>query len=136
MSASAISSSHQPDPSEIGLFEKPINPRQRNYQLLDKEYTSFQLGDNSTALYHIAVLVDPLSESGQKWSSIVQVCTLSFNHTFLHSFLLQWLSNIPDTFIEILLHPGKYTEVGFLAIFLAFSAKPITQVAPQEILSV
>lgn len=30
---------------------------------------------------------------------------------------LQWLSNVPDTFVEIHLHPGKYTEVGFLAIF-------------------
>jgi len=57
-------------------------------------------------------------------------------YAFLHSFLLQWLSNIPDTFIEILLHPGKYTEVGFTAIFFAFSAKQIIQVAPQEILSV
>ena len=77
MSASAISSSHQPDPSEIGLFETPIKARQRNYELLNKKHTSFQLGNNSTALYHIAVLVDPLSENGQKWSSIVQVCTLS-----------------------------------------------------------
>jgi len=51
MSASIIASSRQPDVSEVGL---------------NKEYASFQMGDNSMALYRIALLVDPLSEYGQK----------------------------------------------------------------------
>lgn len=47
-----------------------------------------------TALYHIVVIVDPLSETGQKWSS-----------------LLKWLANIPDTFIKIYMNPGQYKNV-------------------------
>ncbi|KAF8155695.1 UDP-glucose:glycoprotein glucosyltransferase-domain-containing protein [Crassisporium funariophilum] len=94
MASSVISSSQLPDPSESGLFDAPPRPRQSSYQLLDSKYTSFAFGDNSTAVYHIAVLVDPLSELAQKWSSI-----------------LKWLSNVPGVFIEIHLNPGRYTEI-------------------------
>jgi UDP-glucose:glycoprotein glucosyltransferase len=83
MSTSIIASDHQPDPSEVGLFDTPNKARQRSYELLNKEFTSFEIGDNSTALYHIAVLVDPLSEQGQKWSSIIQVCTSVFPILFV-----------------------------------------------------
>lgn len=85
MSSSVITSSQQPDPSEIGLFAAPAKPRQRNYELLEKEYTSFEFGNNSTALYRAVVLVDPLSESGQKWSSIIQVRTVLVFESFLNS---------------------------------------------------
>ena len=74
MTTSIIASSHQPDPSEVGLFDTPNKARQRSYQHLSQEYTSFRMGNNSTALYHIAILLDPLSEHGQKWSSIIEVC--------------------------------------------------------------
>ena len=37
--ASLVSSIHLPDPSEVGLFNAPIRPRRRNYQLLGGEYT-------------------------------------------------------------------------------------------------
>ena len=33
----------------------------------------FEIGDNSTALYNVAVVMDPLSETAQKWSSLLQV---------------------------------------------------------------
>ncbi|KIM46645.1 glycosyltransferase family 24 protein [Hebeloma cylindrosporum] len=94
MASSVIASTQQPDPSEVGLFDAPPKPRQKTYQLLDSNYTTFEFGDNSTALYHVAVLIDPLSATAQKWSGI-----------------LKWLSNLPDIFIEIHLNPGRYTEV-------------------------
>uniref|UniRef100_A0A8H8CJL8 Glycosyltransferase family 24 protein n=1 Tax=Psilocybe cubensis TaxID=181762 RepID=A0A8H8CJL8_PSICU len=94
LASSVIAATQQPDPSEAGLFDKPLIVRQRGYQLLDSEYTSFQYGDNSTALHHVAVLVDPLSETGQRWSSLVK-----------------WLSNIPDIFISIHLNPAGYKDV-------------------------
>ncbi len=37
---------------------------------------AFSIGDNTTALYHFGVLVDPLSEAAQKWSSLFEVSTL------------------------------------------------------------
>ena len=39
LASSLISSIHLPDPSEVGLFNAPILPRRRNYQLLDGVYT-------------------------------------------------------------------------------------------------
>jgi UDP-glucose:glycoprotein glucosyltransferase len=85
MSTSVIASSQQPDPSEIGLFAAPAKPRQKNYELLEKEFTSFEFGNHSTALYRVVVLVDPLSESGQKWSSIIQVRTVPGLRDFFNS---------------------------------------------------
>jgi len=78
MSSSIISSGQQPDPSEVGLFDTPNKARQRSYELLSKKYTSFEIGNSPTALYHIVVFFDPLSALGQKWSSIIQVCTCHF----------------------------------------------------------
>ncbi|KAF8905183.1 glycosyltransferase family 24 protein [Gymnopilus junonius] len=94
MVSSVVAAAQQPDPSETGLFDTPPRPRQKGYLLLDSNYTSFVYGDNSTALYHVSVLLDPLSEIGQKWSS-----------------LLKWLSSIPDIFIEVHLNPGRYTDI-------------------------
>lgn len=35
--------------------------------------SGFTLGDNTTAFYHFGIIVDPLSEAAQKWSSLMQV---------------------------------------------------------------
>ncbi|KAF8069177.1 glycosyltransferase family 24 protein [Lyophyllum atratum] len=94
MASSVIAAIQLPDPSEFSLFQTPQRPRQKQYQLLDSNYTAFEAGDNTTALYHIAVIMDPLSVTGQKWSS-----------------LLQWLSNVPDMFIEVHLNPARHREV-------------------------
>ena len=94
MASSIVSSIHLPDPSESGLFNAPIRPRRRNYQLLSGNYTyalnvcargvmtltrhvcrSFEYGNNSTALFHFGVLIDPLSDAAQKWSSLIEVCS-------------------------------------------------------------
>lgn len=86
-----MSSIHLPDPSEVGLFNAPIRPRRRNYRLLGGQYTyvqsccsveyswltrnrKFEYGDSSTALFHFGVLLDPLSEAAQKWTSLLEVC--------------------------------------------------------------
>ncbi|KAJ6624174.1 hypothetical protein B0H10DRAFT_1943373 [Mycena sp. CBHHK59/15] len=65
MSASVLSVIQAPEPNGGGIF-------QRNYRLLEDQYSSFQFGDNSTALYQIAVLVEPLSEMAQKWSNLLE----------------------------------------------------------------
>ncbi|KAJ3727354.1 UDP-glucose:glycoprotein glucosyltransferase-domain-containing protein [Lentinula guzmanii] len=87
MASSVISSIQLPDPSE-------------NYRTLESQYTVFEVGDNSTALYQIAVIVDPLSETAQKWSS-----------------LLKWISYLPDTYLEIRLNPTQYSEVPLKKFF-------------------
>ncbi|KAG6885729.1 hypothetical protein C0993_010556 [Termitomyces sp. T159_Od127] len=94
MSTSVITAIQIPDPSEVGLFHTPLRPRNKQYQLLDSRYTAFEAGDNSTALFHIAVVMDPLSIVGQRWSN-----------------LLEWLANVPDTFIEVHLNPAHHIEM-------------------------
>ncbi|KAE9396725.1 glycosyltransferase family 24 protein [Gymnopus androsaceus JB14] len=94
MASSVIAAIQQPDPSEVGL------PRNRNYRTLESNYTMFEIGDNTTALYQIGVILSPLSETAQRWSS-----------------LLQWLSHMPDTYIEVRLNPTPYTEVPLKKFF-------------------
>ncbi|KAK7047284.1 killer toxin resistant protein [Paramarasmius palmivorus] len=106
MTSSFIAAIQLPDPSEVGLFERSQRPRQRNYRTLEGKYTCFEFGDNSTALYQIGVLLDPLSETAQKWSS-----------------LMDWLSNIPDIHIEVHLNPAPYTDVP-LKRFFRYNLRP------------
>lgn len=61
-------------------------------------YSTYRFGDNSTALLHIGVVVDPLSEAAQRWSS-----------------LLEWLLTVPSVYVELHIHPStKHQDVGFL----------------------
>ncbi|TFY57738.1 hypothetical protein EVJ58_g6843 [Rhodofomes roseus] len=94
LASSLISAIELPDPSEVGLLNVPHKSRQLKYRLLDTEYTAFTLGDNSTASYHFGILLDPLSEAAQKWSS-----------------LMHWLLEIPGVTIELHLNPAKYGEL-------------------------
>ncbi|KAJ7032380.1 UDP-glucose:glycoprotein glucosyltransferase-domain-containing protein [Mycena alexandri] len=94
MAASVLAALQAPEANGGGIFDPPKRPRQRNYRLLDDQYSSFQYGDNSTALYQIAVIIDPLSEMAQKWSS-----------------LLEWLSHIPDIYIKVYTNPAPHEEI-------------------------
>jgi UDP-glucose:glycoprotein glucosyltransferase len=92
--SSLISAIQIPDPTETGLFNKPFRPRQRNYQLLGREHSGFKMGDPSTASVHFGIIIDPISDTAQKWSS-----------------LLQWATNLPGVFVEVYIHPAAYQEV-------------------------
>ncbi|KAI0073110.1 glycosyltransferase family 24 protein [Panus rudis PR-1116 ss-1] len=92
--SSIISNIQQPDPSEAGLFNTPHRPRRRNYRMLAGEHTKFTFGDNSTALFQFGVLLDPLSEAAQKWSS-----------------LIEWLLHDPAVYIELHINPPRYREL-------------------------
>ncbi|KAJ7222294.1 UDP-glucose:glycoprotein glucosyltransferase-domain-containing protein [Mycena pura] len=94
MSTSVLAALQAPEPNGGGIFDPPKRPRQRSYELLDGQYSSFHFGDNSTALYQIAVLLDPLSELAQKWSS-----------------LLEWLAHIPDIYIKVYTNPAPHQEI-------------------------
>lgn len=58
--------------------------------------SQFTFGENSTAIFNFGVVLDPLSESAQKWSS-----------------LLLWLLNIPGVSVDLRISPNNYREVGF-----------------------
>ncbi|CAK5263114.1 unnamed protein product [Mycena citricolor] len=91
---SIVAALEAPEPGGGGIFDPPKRPRQRSYQLLDDRYSTFQFGDNATALYQIAVLVDPISETAQKWAG-----------------LLEWLAHIPDVYIKVYTNPSINEEI-------------------------
>ena len=68
MAASVLAASQQAVPNEIGLFDAHPRPRQRGYEFLESLHTAYKIGGNSTALYHIAVVLDPPSETGKSGS--------------------------------------------------------------------
>ncbi|PIL30079.1 hypothetical protein GSI_07656 [Ganoderma sinense ZZ0214-1] len=94
VASSIVSSIQQPDPSEAGLFNAPQRPRLRNYQRLSSTYTGFSIGDNSTAIYHFGLLLDPLSEVAQKYTA-----------------LFEWLQEMPGVYIEFHINPTRFEEL-------------------------
>ncbi|KAI0786269.1 UDP-glucose:glycoprotein glucosyltransferase-domain-containing protein [Abortiporus biennis] len=107
IASSIISAIQVPDPSEAGLFNSGQSKvRRRGYQSLGGDYTKFEFGDNSTALFHFGVLLDPLSESAQKWTSI-----------------LEWLLNDPAVYVELHVNPPPYRTVP-LKRFYRFNLSP------------
>ncbi|KAF8145393.1 hypothetical protein K438DRAFT_547782 [Mycena galopus ATCC 62051] len=101
MASSVLATLYAPEANGGGIFDAPKRPRQRSYEILEDQYSSFQFGNNSTALYHIAVILDPLSEVGQRWSS-----------------LLEWLSHIPNMYIKVYINPAAHEEVGLASLHL------------------
>lgn len=91
---SVISTIQLPDPDQSALMNAQPRLRRRGYLHLGGEHTRFTFGDDSIAIFQFGVILDPLSESAQKWSS-----------------LLLWLLNIPGVFVDLRIHPNMYTEV-------------------------
>ncbi|KAG9126087.1 hypothetical protein FRC07_004930 [Ceratobasidium sp. 392] len=96
-----------PDPSEEGLFQSKSLVRQRIYHDLIGSECTFEIGDNSTALFHVGLLLDPLSEHAQKWSGIVE-----------------WLSTIPQTHVHIRLNPTMQLTEMPLKRFYRYKVHP------------
>ncbi|KAL4079421.1 glycosyltransferase family 24 protein [Scleroderma citrinum] len=95
VASSIIYADQQPDPSEAGLFDTSPKPRTGNYRLLSGNYTKFEFGDRSTARTHVGLLLDPLSEAAQKWSSVLE------HHSSL----------FPEAFIELYFNPVQHSDI-------------------------
>ncbi|KAL0959808.1 hypothetical protein HGRIS_011489 [Hohenbuehelia grisea] len=108
IASSVVSYVQVPDPIESGLLKARPRPRQRNYRMLEDHLTRFTFGDNSTALYQFGILLDPLSETTQKWST-----------------LINWLANIPDIYIEVHMNPTRHKEVP-LKRFYRYHLAPLS----------
>ncbi|KAH8978341.1 UDP-glucose:glycoprotein glucosyltransferase-domain-containing protein [Lactarius akahatsu] len=94
MVSSVMSTLQVEDPNRSGVFNKSPVSRNQNYKLMDSQYTAFTIGDNTTALHRFVVILDPLSEQAQKYTS-----------------LFEWLSNIPTVTVEFHLQPPEYSEL-------------------------
>ncbi|KAH9946426.1 glycosyltransferase family 24 protein [Epithele typhae] len=106
VAASIVSSIQLPDASEAGLFNAPLKPRSMNYRLLQNTYSGFKIGDESAALFHFGVIIDPLSEAAQMWSA-----------------LFEWLQEMPGVYIDVHLNPTRYNELP-LKRFYRYNLSP------------
>ncbi|TDL22772.1 hypothetical protein BD410DRAFT_769716 [Rickenella mellea] len=94
MASSVIAAVQIPDPSEQGLFNTHHRVRHRQYRLLSGTYSAFDFGEASKSAFNFGFLIDPLSESAQKWSG-----------------LLMWLATIDSVYAEVHLNPATYREM-------------------------
>jgi hypothetical protein len=132
--SSVVSSLQVEDPSQLGIFNKGLVLRNQNYKLMDSQYTyvirdphglinrlrfsisSFTIGDNVTALLHFAVILDPLSEQAQRYTSLFEVfrvpmTILSLTEDFSH--------------IVAVTHFNYYRGISLAAIGVSGSALPV-----------
>lgn len=74
--------------------------------------SAFSIGDMTTALHRFAVILDPLSEQAQKYTSLFEVCTGPVTRRRSPRTLpIQWLSHFSTVAIEFHLQPSQYAEV-------------------------
>jgi UDP-glucose:glycoprotein glucosyltransferase len=76
-----------------GIFEAPPLIRTNLFYSWDDQYTSFSVGDNSTAVIQLVATLDPASEIAQRWAP-----------------LLQTLSELEGVFLKVFLNPRMMLE--------------------------
>ncbi|KZT37012.1 glycosyltransferase family 24 protein [Sistotremastrum suecicum HHB10207 ss-3] len=92
--SSLLAAIHVPDPAAEGILNTPRRVRSRPFLNLDGNLTSFSVGQSENSFYEIVLLLDPLSETGQKWSSI-----------------LTWLAGIESVFLKVYMNPSQNAEI-------------------------
>ncbi|RIA98379.1 Glycosyltransferase Family 24 protein [Glomus cerebriforme] len=57
----------------VGLFDGQELKRDLSFKKLKSKHSKVVIGDIEAALYKISVVIDPLSETAQKWSTILEI---------------------------------------------------------------
>lgn len=76
-----------------GIFESAPAVRTNLYDEWESRYTAIESGDPNTAKVHIAGLLNPLSEQGQRWAPILKV-----------------LSELDGVYLKLFLNPKERIE--------------------------
>ncbi|CAK7198695.1 killer toxin resistant protein [Sporothrix eucalyptigena] len=69
-----------------GIFESAPTLRISSFNLWNSTHTSFEVGDASTATIHFNAVLDPASETGQRWAPILKVLS-SLEGVYMRVFL-------------------------------------------------
>ncbi|KAK3346307.1 glycosyltransferase family 24 protein [Lasiosphaeria hispida] len=79
-----------------GIFDNASPIRTTAYKEWNSTYTSFQVGDASTATIFFVAVINPASEVGQKWAAVLKVLS-ELEGVHLHVFLnpQEGLSELP-----------------------------------------
>lgn len=84
-----------------GIFESAPAIRSTLYDSWNSSHTAIEIGDPETASIHIAGLLDPVSERGQRWAPILKV-----------------LSDLDGVYIKLILNPlDKIAELPVKRFF-------------------
>ncbi|PWZ00761.1 hypothetical protein BCV70DRAFT_200024 [Testicularia cyperi] len=103
--ATSVLNSVYNDDADQGMFVNKVTQRTGLPEQLGTSAHTFEIGDRDTAAIRIAMLLNPLSESAQKWSSI-----------------LGMLSELSGVYVRVILNPPvKLREIP-LKRFYRFSA--------------
>jgi UDP-glucose:glycoprotein glucosyltransferase len=57
----------------VGMMNVPVPSRGKAYELLNSDTGVLEIGSITDAAFQVVLTLDPLSETAQKWSSIIKV---------------------------------------------------------------
>lgn len=92
---------------ESGMVEMTPTPRARQYLQLESANASFTIGNNETAMFHFGVILNPVSDTAQKYSS-----------------LLEWLADDDLVHAVVYLNPPHQVEDMPLKRFYQYNLAP------------
>lgn len=92
---------------ESGMVETTPTPRSRPYLQLESANASFAIGNNETAMFHFAMILNPVSDMAQKYSS-----------------LLEWLADDDLVHAVVYLNPPHQVEEMPLKRFYRYNLAP------------
>ncbi|KAI5475335.1 UDP-glucose:glycoprotein glucosyltransferase [Pseudohyphozyma bogoriensis] len=91
---STLTSATLPDPNAV--FGPPAGPREQDYRELDGKYTSIIGANEDSAMFEVAVILDPVSELAQKWAPIVEaLASVPSIHVRLYFVIDRYLAEFP-----------------------------------------
>ncbi|KAG8905722.1 hypothetical protein FRC01_008250, partial [Tulasnella sp. 417] len=92
---------------ESGMLDMSPTPRARQYLQLESANASFTIGNNETAMFHFGVILNPVSDTAQKYSS-----------------LLEWLADDDLVHAVVYLNPPHQVEEMPLKRFYQYNLSP------------
>ncbi|KAG8997541.1 hypothetical protein FRB90_012486, partial [Tulasnella sp. 427] len=92
---------------ESGMVETTPTPRSRPYSLLESVNASFAIGNNETAMFHFGIILNPVSDIAQKYSS-----------------LMEWLAEDDLVHAVVYLNPPHQVEEMPLKRFYRYNLTP------------
>ncbi|UZJ53758.1 hypothetical protein CBS101457_003078 [Exobasidium rhododendri] len=103
--ASVFSMAFQVDASSEGIFNTPSQARSNMIDHIKVKECTFSIGDKGKASLHFSVLLDPITEMAQSWSSV-----------------LQMLSGMEDVYIKVILNPQPHLRELPIKRYYRYSA--------------
>ncbi len=91
--SAALGADYAPDAAAEGIFQSQPTSRMEITKKLEAELSTFEIGDRATAKFRFSVVLDPVSETAQKWSSVLEL-------------VAAW----PDTYVKVILNPSNLLQ--------------------------